>query len=191
VDSVWSIVVFRSAKDRPFAARQATKEGQGQQRRSIAQCPTLRDNSLKSKREISMGQEQPSRRAVPWQRVVWKSAIHGILVFALLAVYHQIVPRFVRSFDDLDLALPTSSVLVANMSNHLVQRSFIAIPQVLFLLAVDVAVLFLLHLIPNVGSILGSLWFAMGLAFLALIVLLTIAGLIMPMNAAVETLATA
>jgi hypothetical protein len=137
-----------------------------------------------------MAQEQPSR-AVPWQGVVWKSVIHGILVFVLLAVYHQIVPRFVRSFDDLDLALPTSSVLVANMSNHLVQRSFIAIPQVLFLLAVDVAVLFLLHLIPNVGSILGSLWFAMGLAFLALIVLLTITGLIMPMNAAVETLATA
>lgn len=87
--------------------------------------------------------------------------------------------------------LPAPTVLLVNMSNYLVQRWIIAIPVVMFLLAIDLAALFLLHLIPKAGSILGSLWFAMVLVFLALIVLLIIVGLMMPTKAMVDGLATA
>jgi hypothetical protein len=153
---------------------------------AIAVISPIRDNAQRARTTM---EQAPS--PVRWQPSLWKALIHVLIVAALLAIFHQVVPPFARSFEELDLMLPVPTVLVINMSDYLVQRWIISVPAVMFLLALDVAALFFLHSVPKYGSILGSLRFAMVLVFLALIILLIIVGLMMPMNAMVDGLATA
>lgn len=135
-----------------------------------------------SRTMADMSDPEPAAPSVRWQPAIWQGLVHTVVVVILLAVFRSVVPTFARMFEEADLLLPAPSVFVINMSNYLVQRWFIAVPVVLFLLAFDLAVLAALRIVSKAGPILSTLWFLLGLAFLALIVLLTIAGLTMPLS---------
>jgi hypothetical protein len=136
----------------------------------------------------AMKQTQTGISAVSWRTAVWQVGVHFIGVLALLGVFGLIVPRFGTIFEEFDYRLPVLTILVVNMSNSLVQRWFLAVPIVLIFMAFDLAVLAALHCVPNAGPSLGSLWFVLGLVLLGLIVLLTVAGLILPLSGIVNDL---
>ena len=131
------------------------------------------------------------RTSVNWQPFLYQALVHAAVVFALLVVFYLVVPGFMRNFEELDLSLPALTVLIVNLSNYLVMRWFIALPVVMILLAFDLAALAGLRMVPKVGPILSTVWFLAGIAFLGLVVLLTVAGLFLPLNSLVNDLSMA
>jgi type II secretory pathway component PulF len=125
-----------------------------------------------------------TRAVVP---AILLAIFHSVLWMVFLGMMLWYVPVFARMFADFDTALPVISIWVLQWSSLLARYWFLALPCIAFLCAVDLVVLYVLYLRPEL-AIVRWLWLALMLLVPLGLMGLTVLATFLPLMSLIHSL---